>query len=108
MLERAAIVWYADQGAETLENNHISIMGMTCMHIRRSLTFSRLYTWVGLISLGLVVFAINALYVYAAIPLSDFVSFWSAGRWVLQGRDPYTLYWLYPLWLTFPLIPLGA
>ncbi|MGB8648940.1 MAG: glycosyltransferase, partial [Anaerolineae bacterium] len=42
------------------------------------------------------------------IPLSDFVSFWSAGRWVLQGRDPYTLYWLYPLWLTFPLIPLGA
>jgi hypothetical protein len=63
--------------------------------------------WVILAVAGLFTVALNAFYIYSAKPHPDFISFWSAGRWLAEGLDPYTLYFMYPLWVALFLAPIG-
>jgi cellulose synthase (UDP-forming) len=64
--------------------------------------------WVTSIVAGLFTIAVNTFYIYSVGPHPDFISFWSAGRWLAEGRDPYALYFMYPLWVALLLIPIGA
>jgi cellulose synthase (UDP-forming) len=64
--------------------------------------------WAVLVVAGLFTVVVNAFYIYTVGPHPDFISFWSAGRWLAEGRDPYTLYFMYPLWVTLFLVPVGV